>query len=347
MKVYEQSNGKEMKIYTVITLIMGAFLLEQGNSAAKDRSSSNPQKERIVFVYVHGFGEFKEVVPFEAKMRKFLQRLPLKSRVFTYRWDWMRVDLTKVVHLWTQAKIKADLRAKDFMDEVVMKLEAEGTPYVIVAYSTGARVLAKSLNHGKSTLKSLRGIYFLGAALPHTFRLNRTILPEGMQIVNYYSPYFDDILKIPFYNAEGVKAGGEVGFDDTDGFQNYRTVCTHLHKGGPIQRDYSDLAPAIAYLSLFKEGIFLEGEPANFNLEMPVAAGSLHWNDLLRVETPEHDILIQQNVNTNHYRAVAIDGEEKRSRKAWGRNLHSVLKKVGLFPASKQKIKQLFTESSK
>ena len=325
-----------MKIYTGITLLMSILLMGQVSSEAEDRSSPNSQKEKIVFVYVHGFGEFKKVVPFEAKMRKFLQRLPLQSRVFTYRWDWMKVDLTKVVHQWTQAKITADQRAKSFMDEVVMTLEAEGTPYVIVAYSTGARVLAKSLNHGTSKLTSLRGIYFLGAALPHTFRLNRTILPEGMRIVNYYSPYFDDILKIPFYNAEGVKAGGEIGFDDTNSFQNYRTVCTHLHKGGPIQRDYSDLAPAIAYLSLFKEGISLKGEPANFNLEMPVAAGSLHWNDLLRVETPEHDILIQQNVNTDHYRAVVIDGEGKRTRKAWSKNLHAVLEKVGLFPAPYQ-----------
>ena len=301
----------------------------------------NIRDKDLVFVYVHGFGEFKKVPPFEEKMREFLQPLPLKTSVFTYRWDWLKLDLTKVVWQWTQAKQKADQSAKSFLDDVVLELEAAKIPYCIVAYSLGTRVVAKSLEQSPAPLKFLRGIYFLGSALPHTYVVDGTALPEGMNIINYYSPYLDEALKISFYNAEGVKAGGEVGFDDTTRVRNYRTVCTHVHKGGPLQRDYANLAPAIGYLSLFNEGIFVKGLSADFNLEMPVGSGSFHWNDIIEFDRHSHPLLIQQNVNTGHYRAVAIDEEESRNRKAWDMNLHTILAELQLFsPPYKQIIQQ-------
>lgn len=298
----------------------------------------NIRNNEVIFVYVHGFGEFKEIVPFEEKMQKFLQQLSINCTIFTYRWDWLKINLTKVVSQWNEAKIKADQAAKTFMDDIIMGLEAEEIPYFIVAYSLGTRVVAESLKHGNSRLEFLRGIYFLGSALPHTYTVDGTLLPEGMEIISYYSPYLDEVLKISFYNAEGIKAGGETGFDDTTEIQNYRTVCTHVHKGGPLQRDYSNLASAIGYLSLFKEQIFVKGKPTKFNLEMPVSSGSLHWNDVIEFEVQSHPLLIQQNVNTHHYRAVAIDEEGKRVRKSWGTNLHSILKELNLFPPPYRRI---------
>ena len=85
-------------------------------------------------------------------------------------------------------------------------------------------------------------------------------LPKGMKIINYYSSNFDHALKISFFNAEGIEAGGEVGFEQTALFQNYRTASTHVHKGGPVPRDYSEMAEAVAYLALYQQKIHLLGD---------------------------------------------------------------------------------------
>jgi hypothetical protein len=291
----------------------------------------NLQDNDLVFVYVHGFGEFKEIVPFEKTMKKTLDSLPYTSTVFTYRWEWKKIDLTTVVAQWIQSKQEADRASQKFLHDILLPLEERDIPYVIVAYSLGSRVVAEALNAATSPLKSIRGIYFIGSALPHTYTIQQTPLPEGMRIVNYYSKYLDEVLKISFYNAEGIRAGGEIGFDDTTVFQNYRTVCTHIHKGGPLQRDYSNLAPAIASIAFFNEQLFIPGESPSVNIELPVNSGSLHWNDLLQFDGSPQTFLVQQNVNTYHYRIVEIDESGRRIRKAWGTDLHPLLQSLGLF----------------
>lgn len=294
--------------------------------------AKDAHKAALVFVYVHGFCEYEQVPPFEAKLRAFFDRLPMNCKVSTHRWDSRKIDLTKVVHQWTQAKLKADSAPKPFMANVVGKLEAQQIPYFIVAYSLGCRVVAESLRHASSRLRHLRGIYFLGAALPHTHRVKAGVLPQGLRVTNYYSRYLDTALKVSFYNAEGIKAGGEIGFDDTNVFENYRTVCTHVHKGGPIQRDYSSLAPAIGYLALLDQRIFIKGRRTGYNVGLPVGSGSVNWHDIVQFGKKPRTLLIQQNANTRHYRAVAIDERGKRVRRAWGTNLHSILAKLQLFP---------------
>ncbi len=322
-----------MQMALILILFIGG-----GQKRCWGNLPENLHGNEVVFVYVHGFGEFKELVPFEDKMRQFLQRFSLKSTVFTYRWDLVDIKLTEVVSQWNQAKMKADEQAKVFMDEVIMKLEANRVPYFIIAYSLGSRVAAESLQYANEPLQYLHGIYFLGSALPYTYTLKGKCLPAGMKIISYYSAYLDEVLKISFYNAEGIKAGGEVGFADTQRFLNYRTVCTHVHKGGPLERDYSNLAAAIGYVSLFRESIFIDGESPDLNIELPVTSGSLHWNDILQFESPLPQIVIQQNVNTHHYRAVEIDQNGNRVRKAWGANLHSILQQLQLFSAPYSRI---------
>ncbi len=235
------------------------------------------------------------------------------------------------LHQWNRAKQKADRHASKFKEDVLIPLEAAAIPYFIVGYSLGTRVVAESFTHREAPLQHLGGVYFLGSALPHTYRQDTGALPEGMKVLSYYSPLFDQVLKISFYNAEGVEAGGEIGFDDQERFRQYRTACTHIHKGGPVQRDYSNLARAIGYISLFKSSIFLEGRSPFFNLELPVASGSLNWNDIVCFPAVSPEILIQQNVNTRHYRAVALREDGRRVCKAWGTNLHTILRDLELF----------------
>jgi len=292
----------------------------------------------IVFVYVHGFCEFDEITAFEEKIQKCLQPLSMNAMVFTYRWDRVKFNLPKVLSQWSQSKIKADQAAKPFMDEVILKLEAEKIPYFIVAYSLGTRVVAESLRHGPSRLSYLRGIYFAGSALPHNYSVDGTCLPEDMKIISYYSPYMDDVLKFSFHTAEDVQAAGEIGFDNTTYVQNYRTVCSHINKAGPIQRDYSNLASAIVSLSLFKEGIFVKGKPAALKRKTMVSPGNLNWNDIIAFKEPSDTLWIQQNIYNHSYRAVAIDGEGDRVEKSRGKNLHSVLQKLNLFPPPYKRI---------
>jgi len=298
----------------------------------------------LVFIYVHGFNEHRDPLPFEEAMSEFLKPLPLKTTVFTYRWHTMKIDLTQVVHQWTEAKAKAEESGPAFLADL-QKLEEARVPYAIVGYSLGCRVVAGALQKAAAPLRGLRGIYFLGAALPHDFVLDARGLPMGMKVVNYYSSFFDDALKISFFNAEGAAAGGETGFDDTRHFQNCHTVCTHVHKGGPLARDYSTLAPAIGYLALLREGIFIQDRPVKYNIETPVMSGSVNWNDIATFEAQPFPILLQQNAVTGYYRAVRVGKDGKRVRQAWGASPHAILKELKLFsepnrtiaPATKKK----------
>lgn len=125
------------------------------------------------------------------------------------------------------------------------------------------------------------------------------------------------------------------------------TQAKHVHKGGLIQRDYANLAPAIGYLTLLREKMFVAGAPPMVNLAWRVGGGSVHRNDIARFETRPHPILIQQNVNTGLYRAVALSEKGARTRQAWGANPHEILKKQGLFEGPYERILSTKAEKKK
>ena len=316
---FEKVNIIGLILFTLVLLFSIFISCAQANGS---------EMKEMKIIYVHGFGERRFPPAFEKKMKAFLAPLDGNYEVETFRWNSLKLDLTKVMDQWQDAKINADSEAKRFAIEVIEKCEKEETPYVFIGYSLGSKVIAESLKYPDSELKYLRGIYFLGSALPTDYQLDSKILPKDFKIINYYSDYLDTVLGLSYYVAEGTKAGGEVGFDDEKNFINLRTVCTHVYKGGPLQRDYSNLAEAIGYLSLFKEGIFLnEGEP-NFNLEWSVASGMVNWNNILELKEGSKIYLIQQHVNTGYYRLLSVDEQGKRTRKGWGRNLHTLLEEL-------------------
>ena len=286
----------------------------------------------LTFVYVHGFGEGgKTEIPFVQKMGDVIKECNINANVQPYIYSKEKLDFLNIIDQWQESKKVVENSGKAFYTDVVMELERKQKPYYIIAYSLGTKVIAKCLEESETKLQYLKGIYFIGSALPHEVNISSKILPDTMKIINYYSSNLDYILKVSFRIAEGKNAGGEIGFDDKNIFINRRTVCTHAHKGGPITRDYSDMAEAITYLALFNEKIFIKGEACNFNLKMQVSTGSLHWNDLTEFKNESGQILIQQNVNTGHYRAVSIEPNGKRHRVAWGTNMHSILNWAELF----------------
>lgn len=332
------NNQKQLNIGFVIAGLMTLMLL--GCSTVSNKTHTDKlgnlsrqalSKYKLVFVYVHGFGEGgKQEIPFPREMNAFLTANKVKAKLIIYKWDNNKLDFVGIVPQWLKTRDKADAAGKLFYQELLVPLEAAGIPYYLIGYSLGSRVVAESLKCGDDKLKNLRGIYFLGSALNHDYQIEIKKLPLGLQINNYYSPLFDQVLKTSFHVIEGSKAAGEVGFDDKVTVNNYRTVCTHAYKGGFLRRDYSDLAPALAYLALFNENILLKGKPVSFNIEMPVMKGAINWNNIVRFKCKNGIMLVQHNANTNWFRAVYIDKHGKRRRKAWASNMHSLLEK--LFP---------------
>ena len=77
---------------------------------------------------------------------------------------------------------------------------------------------------------------------------------------------------------------------------------------------------------------YLKGKKTGYNVPLPVGTGSVNWHDIIRFKRRRGAVLVQQNANTRHYRAVTIDERGKRARKAWGTNLHSILAELQLFP---------------
>lgn len=288
--------------------------------------------KQLVFIYVHGFAEYGLETSFEEKMREFLEPVKDRTDVFTYRWERVRINV-KVIEQWQNSKARADSVAPHFLNNVVLKLEELEVPYVIVGYSLGSKIVSKALELCGNNLKYIQGIYFLGSAMPDDFRPDISKLPAGMKIINYYSKFFDTVLKMSYSYAEKNEAGGEIGFSD-GAFVNYRTVCTHVHKGGPVQRDYTELAEPIGYLSLMEQGIFYKEDYNDHNIEMPVMDGEIQWNDIVQYESPS-SILFQQNMTTGHYRAVEIAADGGRTRVAWGNSLHALLDELGLFGEKK------------
>lgn len=303
---------------------------QQATAGTESTSTDNKTEPALTFVYVHGFGEGgKATIPFKKQMDNTIKAFGVNAALQTFSYSDEKLNFLDIVDQWHQAKVVAENSGEKFYKEVILKLEQKQKPYYVVGYSLGTRVIAKCLEQSKDKLKYLKGIYFLGSALPHDAKLSSAMLPEEMKIINYHSENLDIILKVSFKVAEGKNAGGEVGFDDKKLFVNRRTVCTHARKGGPITRDYSDMAEAIAYMVLYNEGIYIKGDEPNFNLKMKTSTGALHWNDLIEFPRKEDKILIQQNVNTGHYRAVSAATDNTRRRLAWDENMHTILRQLG------------------
>ena len=297
-------------------------------------TSPDPPKgeDPLVFVYVHGFGGVKESPEFCENLREFLSENEVPSEVVNYEWDSAKVEVLQAGASWLKAQKNADAEAPKFKREVLDKLEREGRKYVVIAFSVGSRVVLKSLDSTESELKGLRGVYFLGSAMTKDVTLsNRAALPKGMKITNYHSPTRDLVHQLAFNFMSEVPPGGQVGFDDTDVFENYPVSCAHAHKGVGIATDYSGLAEAIAYLELYEYGVSVPGR-TKLNWKTAVMEGELWWNKLRTLEVEKHGTveLQQHTARPGYYRAVRVAEDGKRKRIARGENLHAILEELGV-----------------
>jgi pimeloyl-ACP methyl ester carboxylesterase len=291
---------------------------------------------KLTLVFVHGVGGTNEDQPFVRKLRSVAAKTDYPLTVTCYAWGSVEIRLATAGRNWLAAQRQAVAEAAKFKQAVIDKYERERVPYTLVGHSLGARVIAEALGRCDRRPRFLRGVYFLGAAMPADLKLARPALPVGMKIVNYHSPAYDCVLKTAFYFMEGERAGGEVGFDDRESFENYRVACTHLHKGVAVHCDYSQLAIPIAHLCLRGQGAGIPGK-TKLNVRAPVASGGTWWNDVatyrdVPLRGRQVTIVLQQHkAKAGHFRAVSTtaDGTGRR-REAWGDNPNAILEGLGL-----------------
>lgn len=290
------------------------------------------QTNDLVFVYIHGFGGLKKRPRFCANLQEFLDDAELSNRIINYEWDSVRIEALQAGASWIEAQKRADEEGTRYHARIIEKLERERTPYVLVGFSIGSRVVLRALEESGGKLDHLRGVFFMGAAMTRDTTLKNAELPDDMKIFNYHSEKWDIVHQVAFAFMSHVAAGGMTGFADDKIFRNYAVSCTHTHKGVGVHIDYSQLAVAIAYISLYREGVVLEGD-TGLNLPTPVGTGDYWWNKVWRVpcridgklQTVEIE---QNNMVAEYFRALRIDADGGRKRIARGDNLHAILEKL-------------------
>ena len=304
--------------------------------ARQESGGQVPAQPELVFVYLHGFGGVKEKPRFVANMKEFLETVDYACEVRNYEWDSVDIHVLKAGANWLKAERQADAEAVRFKRDVMDRLEEENTPYVIIGFSVGSRVVLRAIEQSGGDLRMLRGVYFLGSAMTRDTTIATKYLPQGMKIVNYHSPSRDSVHRIAFNFMADIPAGGQVGFEDESAFDNYAVSCAHAYKGVGPHIDYSQLAYAIGYVALFKERVFVQGDTA-YNIPTRVSGGDVWWNKILRMDYTSNEqagtLEIEQlNMNLDYFRAVFISGSGERRRLARGNNLHAILDELGAVP---------------
>lgn len=290
---------------------------------------SNTQRTDLVFIYIHGFGGEKIAPQFCVNMKEFLTETKAPARVENYIWDSVEIEILKAGANWRASEQRADEESSHYAASIIDKYEQTQTPYVLVAFSLGSRVVLGALEARKGKLRSLRGVYFLGSAMAKDTGLSEHVLPSGMKIINYHSPLRDKVHKMAFHFMNDLPAGGEVGFEDATAFENYAVSCTHTHKGVGVHIDYSQLAVPIAYIELFKKGFLIPGQ-LSYNVTSKAGEGDVWWNKVLRVSAMWDGkrvpvVIEQNNMNAGYFRALMVKNDGTRKRIARGQNLHTIL----------------------
>jgi hypothetical protein len=319
-------------------LLAAAALILAGCTTTTPLASTITVKKPtdLVFVYIHGFGGAKKSPQFCENLNSFLKKTPYNCEVRNHEWDSVKINVTTLGAGWLKAERLADKEAAKFKKTVIDPLEASRTPYVIVGYSIGTRVVLRALEQTDGKMKMLKGVYFLGSAMNRDITIKPKHLPSGLKIVNYHSPKRDQVHQLAFHFMEEIPAGGRLGFDDTSVFENYTVACSHTHKPIAPHIDYSQMAQPIAYIALMDQRMHLPGK-TSFNLKNKVNGSAVWWNKIIRIPCKLKGKscvleLEQQNMNKDYFRAVAEYPDGTRVRVARGNNIHAIIDSLNILP---------------
>jgi len=293
--------------------------------------------EDIAIIYVYGFTDDSGALNSE-RLRSFndayVRALPNYSKeiVITldnYVWDsaevrlmgvklegrWKLLQYGQSKEHWSQAKDNALREGKKLYLSKIKKFEKRGLPYYIIGYSLGTRIVLEAMNQSRDELKMLRGVFFLGSALPVESTVTSNALRKGQRIVSYYSKK-DSTLGKYFRATESVEAGGHAGFLDEGTFLNLETFYDHS--------EYCELINPLCDIILYEEGSHtLIGQ---YRTCQPSESGS-GWNSLYTFagrRAEDGQLLIQYR--NSRYRALRMDA--KPVCVAESDNLHLLLKNL-------------------
>jgi hypothetical protein len=220
--------------------------------------------------------------------------------------------------------------------KTILEHEANGEEYHLIGFSLGAAVIRHAIAlNGIKPLKCLRTLFFLGAAFPHDAEINDHALSHGTHCYNYYSSAWsgDKVLQVLYQLTTGRIAAGEVGLHRSRTFCNYAIRCTHGM--GIITPRW--MGEPIGYLIAWHGGtpgeFHVPGDPI-WNVRFPInMAWRRYRNDILQV----NGHLIQQVFFPTFPLSIppwrgwwyrAVQTEPTPERKAWGHNLHAVLRAI-------------------
>jgi hypothetical protein len=315
-------------------LIFFIFFFQSCSEPAQNLNSTT----KIIFI--HGFdgGTTEKESKFDDDIREvFMEYAMFNPDVEFYQWDSKGRILTKGVLpqiikdtvtfplRWKKAKIYAKKHeAKNFLN-YIEKLEDKKQPYYIIGYSLGTKVIVEALNLRKDKFNMLKGIYFIGAAIPESTKINTKILPNNFKIINFYSPKYDQVLKKIYNIAEnpsaflgfGDRAGGEKGFKDENIFKNFKTNSSHLNID---DCGFMNMGYSIGYLIAMNEKLNIKSSDCKISHNNSIKD---RWNDL--IYDSHSDTIYQQNSCSESKRYFRIVEDSLFSFKEKKKNCNLVL----------------------
>ncbi len=306
----------------MITIIMMTIPVTSIMASSCDNLPPPPPKnyDTTTIIFVSGFNASRIGREFTPKLQKWFKQIPdFHVRIKNHGWKSREIrrgsyliDAIKVPGKWEKAN-KTALKEARRLSRRIKSYEKKGKSYYLIGYSLGTKVILESLNKQKKRLKSLKGIYFLGTALPENSRLrNPRILPKNLKILNFYSPKYDSVLK----SLTQTMIAGIKGFK-IPLFQNLKTDASHSPRDDEC--NFFNLANSIGYFIAYNEGYTIANKQIKCDLS---STPRNRWNNLIDLG----ESWIQQNAcpeSTNYFRIVDKKGNRVRSKDC---NLHHLIK---------------------
>lgn len=266
-------------------------------------------------IYIHGFGGRDNAPSFYVALNKFCKSHNLRFNLSTFAWDSLPTTPKILIANFLNSQ-KATKEAGRELQVLLTELEGKAIDYHLIGFSLGALVIRHTLAHQSSVLSHLRSIFLLGAAFNYNEVITTAGIPSDARCHNYYSPKNDMTLRKSYYNVTGIQAAGTRGLSQAPRFTNLATQCSHT-----MAYNYTILAEALGFLIAWDDQQYVPGS-TGFNIAMSTMGGDNYWNNICY----HQNLLIQQNINTRHYRAIETSGQKRRM--AWGDNLHAILRSL-------------------
>ena len=281
----------------IFSLIIFIFI---GCGEKSKRSTHISEDSKLLVLFVHGFTGKINLSRFTQDMQPILSKYNPNYIVETYSWDSEGISKNPLKN-WNEANQKAIIEAEKLAEQIEI-YEDEETPYYLIGYSLGAKVVIESLKQSDDDLEMLRGVYLLGAADDVSQKIDTGLFNENFKITNYHSPYHDKILKRLYRAAEFMKkAGGQKGFENEEEFKNYQTGASHSPSDGKC--NFLNMSKSIAHLIAYNENQFLPDLNTTITYSSKSSYDDNRWNNLIKFK----NYTIQQNscdIEDNNYRVI-------------------------------------------